>query len=35
MSVEGDLMDRDTDVNTLHSDGKLQTWTLKPAMLPD
>jgi hypothetical protein len=30
-SVEGDLMDPDTEVNTLYRDGKLQTWTLKPA----
>jgi len=26
------MMDPDTDVNTLYRDGKLQTWTLKPAL---
>jgi hypothetical protein len=30
-AVEGELMDPDTEVNTLYRDGKLQTWTLKPA----
>jgi hypothetical protein len=29
--VEGEFMNPDTDVNTLYRDGKLQTWTLKPA----
>ena len=29
-AVEGELMDPDTEVNTLYRDGKLQTWTLKP-----
>ena len=31
-AVEGELMDPDTEVNTLYRDGKLQTWTLKPAV---
>ncbi len=31
-AVEGELMDPDTEVNTLYRDGKLQTWTLKPAL---
>jgi hypothetical protein len=30
-AVEGELMNPDTEVNTLYRDGKLQTWTLKPA----
>ena len=31
-TVEGVLMNPDMDVNTLYHDGKLQTWTLKPAV---
>lgn len=31
-AVEGEMMDPDTEVNTLYRDGKLQTWTLKPAL---
>jgi hypothetical protein len=31
-AVEGELMDPDAEVNTLYRDGKLQTWTLKPAV---
>ncbi len=31
-AVEGELIDPDLDVNTLYRDGKLQTWTLKPAV---
>jgi hypothetical protein len=31
-AVEGELMNPDTEVNTLYRDGKLQTWTLKPAV---
>jgi hypothetical protein len=31
-AVEGEFMDPDTEVNTLYRDGKLQTWTLKPAV---
>ena len=31
-AVEGELVDPDTEVNTLYRDGKLQTWTLKPAV---
>ena len=30
-AVEGELMNPDMEVNTLYRDGKLQTWTLKPA----
>lgn len=33
-AVEGEMMNPDTEVNTLYRDGKLQTWTLKPAILP-
>ena len=32
--AEADTVDPDIDVNTLYRDGKLQTWTLKPATLP-
>ncbi len=32
-SVEGELMNPDTDANTLYRDGKLQAWTLKPAVV--
>jgi hypothetical protein len=32
--VEGHLMDPDCDVDALYRHGKLQTWTLKPAVLP-
>jgi hypothetical protein len=32
-AVEGELVDPDTEVNTLYRDGKLQTWTLKPAVV--
>jgi hypothetical protein len=32
-AVEGELMNPDTEVNTLYRDGKLQTWTLKPAVV--
>jgi peptidoglycan/xylan/chitin deacetylase (PgdA/CDA1 family) len=31
-AVEGELIDPDLNVNTLYRDGKLQTWTLKPAV---
>jgi len=31
-AVEGELMNPDTEVNTLYRDGKLQTWTLKPVV---
>jgi hypothetical protein len=31
-AVEDEMMDPDTEVNTLYRDGKLQTWTLKPAV---
>jgi hypothetical protein len=31
-AVEGELMNPDMEVNTLYRDGKLQTWTLKPAI---
>ncbi len=31
--AEGHLMIPDLDVNTLYRDGKLQTWTLKPALI--
>jgi len=31
-AVQGELIDPDLDVNTLYRDGKLQTWTLKPAI---
>ena len=30
-AVERELMNPDTEVNTLYRDGKLQTWTLKLA----
>lgn len=33
-AVEAEFMNPDTDVNTLYRDGKLQTWTLKPAIVP-
>jgi hypothetical protein len=32
-SVEGELMDADININTLYQDGKLQSWTLKPAVV--
>ena len=32
--AEGDNIDPDLDVDALFRHGKLQTWTLKPAMLP-
>jgi hypothetical protein len=32
-AVEGELLNPDTEVNTLYRDGKLQTWTLKPAVV--
>jgi hypothetical protein len=32
--VEGDRVHPDTDMNTLYHDGMLQTWTLKPAIMP-
>ncbi len=32
-AVEGEMMNPDTEVNTLYRDGKLQTWTLKPAVV--
>ena len=32
-AVEGELMNPDMEVNTLYRDGKLQTWTLKPAVV--
>ena len=33
-AVEGELVAPDVDGNTLYRDGKLQTWTLKPAVIP-
>jgi hypothetical protein len=33
-AVEGELVTPDVDGNTLYRDGKLQTWTLKPAVIP-
>jgi peptidoglycan/xylan/chitin deacetylase (PgdA/CDA1 family) len=33
--VEGHLMDPDCDVDALYRHGKLQTWTLKPAVIPE
>lgn len=33
-AVEGELLAPDVDGNTLYRDGKLQTWTLKPAVIP-
>ncbi len=33
-AVEGDLVDPDLNVDALYRHGKLQTWTLKPAITP-
>ena len=32
--VQGDDMDPDLDVNSIFRDTRLQTWTLKPAIVP-
>jgi peptidoglycan/xylan/chitin deacetylase (PgdA/CDA1 family) len=32
--IEGDLIDPDLDVQTLYRDSRLQTWTMKPAIIP-
>ncbi len=32
--IQGDLMDPDLDVQTLYRDTRLQTWTMKPAIVP-
>jgi len=32
--IQGDLMDPDLDVQTLYRDTRLQTWTMKAAIIP-
>jgi hypothetical protein len=32
--IQGDLMDPDLDVHTLYRDTRLQTWTMKAAIIP-